>query len=221
MGSLLCCLWSFFWFGVRRWQPWARTFWFSHDPPRDSLFSVTNWSIWEKFWNHSRWQRPELEIKRKQDFLLNNSFGWLLGWSDTARSWPDQSILLVRIDARPAFPMKVRKSFFCLGGTLEHETWLIACWQVSKQSPLICHLVHILTWLFQSGWLLVHFALKSFHFSPTNNKNLLHCWSFITQEPASSWSMILFFPCLSSSGQVHLCRPDHLCRHRCRQCLRD
>jgi hypothetical protein len=36
-------------------------------------------------------------------------------------------------------PMKVRKSFFCLGGTLEHWTWRIARWQVLKQSPLICH----------------------------------------------------------------------------------
>jgi hypothetical protein len=31
--------------------------------------------------------------------------------------------------------MKVGKSFFCFGGSLEHETSLIACWQVSKRLP--------------------------------------------------------------------------------------
>jgi hypothetical protein len=66
-------------------------------------------------------------------------------------------------------PMNVRKFFFSLGGTLEQGTWLIARWQVSKQDPLMCHLAHILTRLFQSGRLLRHLALKSSHILPTTN----------------------------------------------------
>jgi hypothetical protein len=44
-----------------------------------------------------------------RDFFLNYSFGWLLGWLDAARPRPrpDESILLVRSDTRPAFSHEV------------------------------------------------------------------------------------------------------------------
>ena len=218
-GFLLCCLWSFFQFGICWWQPRAWTLWFSHNLPRDLVFCVTNWSIREESFSMTEtWTQNQMEaglLFRQffcfrvaswvvrcliQSILLVRSDPWLLGWSD---AWYSQSFLS-GVTHNMHSPMKVRKSFFCLRGTLEHGAWMIARWQVSNQSPLICHLAHILTWLFQFGRLLGHLALKSSHFSPTANLNSLHCWSFFTLEPPDQWP--------SSSHvylvQVHLCLQD-------------
>ena len=118
-----------------------------------------------------------------------------------------------------AFSHEGEKILFLFGRDLRTlnvaDSTLTGVEAVSLDMPL----AHILTWLFQSGRLLVHFALKLFHFSPTVNLNSLHCWSFLHwNRQAPDW-----WP--SSSHvylvQVHLCCPDHFCRHRCRQCLRD
>ena len=117
---------------------------------------VAKWSIWEKLKNHSRWQRPELEIKRKRDFLLDNSYGWLLGCLDATSPRPNESILLVRNDARPAFSHEGEEILFLFWRVL--RTWDVADSMLAgvEASPLICHLAYILTWLFQSRGLLGH-----------------------------------------------------------------
>ncbi len=61
-----------------------------------------------------------------RDFFLNYSFGWLLGWLDAVRPrpQPDESILLVRSDTRPAFSHEVEKILFLFGRDL--ITWDVA-----------------------------------------------------------------------------------------------
>ena len=60
----------------------------------------------------------------KRDFLLDNSFGWLLGWTDATRPQPNKSILLVRSDALPAFSHDGEEILFLFGRDL--RTWDVA-----------------------------------------------------------------------------------------------
>jgi len=60
----------------------------------------------------------------KRDFLLDNSFGWLLGWTDATRPQPNKSILPVRSDALPAFSHGGEEILFLFGRDL--ITWDVA-----------------------------------------------------------------------------------------------
>jgi hypothetical protein len=64
---------------------------------------------------------------------------------------PDPESQSLFFAASRHFDRKVRKSAFLSAGIFCLETWLIACVQLSKQSPFMCHLAHIFTFPSQEG----------------------------------------------------------------------
>jgi len=78
-------------------------------------------------------------------------------------------------------PMKVRKSFFCLGGSLEHETWLITRWQVSND------LIISVQMTLQAFW---HFRLqqRSHMQQQTVESESPCCWNSWDMNHLFQWS---------------------------------
>ncbi len=112
--------------------------------------------------------------------------GWTpLGSNPRSQSFfpPESSLLLVATTGGLSrhFFMKPRKASFCFGVILLLGTWLRARGQVLKQSPLMCHRVHILQSLLKLGRSLCHWDRKFLsHDSPLAILNYLSCSAFFT-----------------------------------------
>lgn len=103
---------------------------------------------------HLYWSRWGSFLDERKLLLMG---GFSNGWALLGPDLTSQSEVL---DALP-LSMNARKIAFFLAGTWSLCMWLVLLLHLSKQWPLINHLVHIVTFPAQVGWSLFNLEAKS------------------------------------------------------------